>query len=213
MKKVLSVAAVALALSATAVQANEGVYVGANYQFNKITATELNDVFKNDTNTLNFIAGYDFNEFFAVEGNIGLGMSSNSEPFDTGTFKESISGKNQDVRFKGKIGNKQGMSYGIHAVGKLPVHEMFGLFAKVGYSSMSYETNISAKETFSDTNLGKGTEKTNIGGLSYAIGAEFNVMPELAITAEYGAFGESKEVLPKTKFKASGFNIGMKYKF
>ncbi|OZS44792.1 outer membrane beta-barrel protein [Photobacterium sanguinicancri] len=212
MKKILSVAAVALALSATAVQANEGVYVGASYQFNKITATELNDVFKNDTNTLNLIAGYDVNEFFAVEGNIGLGMGSNSESFDTGAFKEPFSGENNDARFKGKVSNKQGMSYGIHAVGKLPVHEMIGLFAKVGYSSMSYESSLSVKETFSNTPL-NASEKTNISGLSYAIGAEFNVMPELAITAEYGVFGESKEFLPQTKFKASGFNIGMKYKF
>ncbi|MGR5078163.1 porin family protein [Photobacterium swingsii] len=208
MKKVLSVAAVALALSATAVQANEGVYVGANYQFNKITATELNDVFKNDTNTLNVVAGYDFNEFFAVEGNIGLGMGSNSEKFDTGV--QSID--KDKVHLQGKYGNKQGMSYGIHAVGKLPLHEMFGLYAKVGYSSMSYESNFEAKDKLSGEGV-KLNEKTNIGGLSYAIGAEFNVMPELAITAEYGVFGESKEVLPKTKLQASGFNVGMKYKF
>ncbi|OAN12985.1 hypothetical protein A3K86_15045 [Photobacterium jeanii] len=212
MKKVLSVAAVALALSATTAQANEGMYLGANYQFNKITTSELNEVFKNDTKTLNLVAGYDFNEFFAVEGNLGLGMGSNSESFDTGVIKAT---EQQNLHLKGKTGNKQGMSYGIYAVGKLPVHDMFGLYAKVGYSNMNYESSFEAKDALSNEGF-KATEKTDIGGLSYAIGAEFNVMPELAITAEYTGLGESKEYdlyFKKLNFQASAFNIGMKYKF
>ncbi|MGF1786051.1 porin family protein [Photobacterium swingsii] len=210
MKKLLSVAAVALALSATAVQANEGVYVGANYQFNKITATELNDYFKNDTQTLNLVAGYDFNEYFAVEGNLGLGMSKDSTSFGPQKDISEFIG----ARVKATQENKQGMSYGIHAVGKLPLHEMFGLYAKVGYSSMSYERSLNLVNVDKTSEKESINEKINIGGLSYSIGAEFNVMPELAITAEYGVFGESKEhELFKNKLQASGFNVGMKYKF
>ncbi|KMV29156.1 hypothetical protein AB733_19410 [Photobacterium swingsii] len=192
MKKVLSVAAVALALSATAVQANEGVYVGANYQVNNLKVKDV-DV-KKDTSTLNLIAGYDFNEYVAVEGNIGLGMSSES-----GTVSATRS-----YEFK------QGMSYGINAVGKLPLHEMFGLYAKVGYGSSQVEFTQKEKGAKSATN------KENIGGLTYAAGFQVNVMPELAITAEYGVFGESKEMGPKdakSKIQSSGFNVGMKYKF
>ncbi|MGF1833450.1 porin family protein [Photobacterium sanguinicancri] len=195
MKKILSVAAVALALSATAVQANEGVYVGGNFQMNSTSIKGDGGSDKVDSNLLNLTAGYDFNEYFAAEVRVGLGMSSESA-----TIAQAVSYE-----------HKPKTSYGVYGVGKLPINEMFSLYALVGYGSSPLNAQIKASgKTVID-------ETVKIGGIQYAAGMQFNVTPAIAITAEYGVFGTEKvkvaELNDELKFETTGFNLGMKYKF
>ncbi len=203
MKKVLSVAAVALALSATAVQANEGVYVGANFQmadFNlKPEVKEADALFggKYNASTVNLIAGYDFNEYVAVEGRIGIPASSES----SSSMIASLEGKPTT-------------SYAVFGKGKLPLNDIFSLYALVGFGSSPYKLEAKLANQSGDIKFDKVS-------LQYAAGVEVNFTQNIAMTAEYGMFGSGKQDIvlvkgdleSKAKYDTTGFNVGIKYKF
>ncbi|MDO6498008.1 porin family protein [Photobacterium sanguinicancri] len=209
MKKILSVAAVALALSATAVQANEGVYVGANFQMADFDLQLPNDApqhaknmigGKYNASTVNLVAGYDFNEYFAVEGRIGVPASSE-------TSSQSLNGHSLTIE------GKPTTSYAVFGKGKLPLNEMFSLYALVGFGSSPYKIEATAKPQGEKAE--KGDVKFDKISLQYAAGVEVNFTQNIAMTAEYGMFGYGKKTIEDQEFKydTTGFNLGMKYKF
>ncbi len=201
MKKVLSVAAVALALSATAVQAHEGMYVGGNFQMAKFDLkpehATANELFggKYNASTVNLIAGYDFNQYFAVEGRVGIPASSEKST----QLIASLEGKPQT-------------SYAIFGKGTLPLTDMFSVYALAGVGSSPYKIEASIGP-LSDS------QKFDKVSLQYAAGVEVNFTPSIAMTAEYGVFGYGKQEMSmldyKTdaKYSTKGFNVGIKYKF
>ncbi|MCG9575068.1 porin family protein [Vibrio tubiashii] len=187
MKKVLSVAAVALALSATAVQAHEGYYAGAGYQAADFKLKDLDRKFA--AHTLNLNVGYDFNEYLAVEGRIGVPMSSEKQSWN----KDSIEGKPTT-------------SYAVFGKGTLPLTDMFSVYALAGYGKSGYkfDANLPSLEA-------KGDAKFDKASLQYAAGVEVNFTQNIAMTAEYGVYGSGKNY--DAKYDIKGFNLGLKYKF
>jgi len=191
MKKVRSVAAVALALSATAVQAHEGLYVGGSYQAANFKADVANTD-KAKAHMFNLVTGYDFNQYLAVEGRIGVPVSS--EKASEGAY--SIKGKPTT-------------SYALFAKGTFPINDMFSIYGLAGYGKSGYKV---------DYNLGgkQGSEKVEKGSLQYAAGVEVNFTQNIAMTAEYGMYGYGKDKFGSTKedkWDIKGFNLGIKYKF
>ncbi|WCP69020.1 porin family protein [Vibrio tubiashii] len=200
MKKVLSVAAVALALSATAAQAHEGLYVGGNFQmgnFNLEAPSEINPVIKNAIDgkytaaTVNLVAGYDFNQYLAVEGRVGLPSSSESSM----AYGVTLEGKPQT-------------SYAVFGKGTLPITEMFSVYAMAGVGSSPYK--VEAK--LGSESVSAKFDKVS---LQYAAGVEVNFTQQIAMTAEYGMHGYGKQDIggKEAKYDTTGFNIGVKYKF
>ncbi|WP_425667639.1 porin family protein [Vibrio tubiashii] len=204
MKKVLSVAAVALALSATAAQAHEGLYVGGNFQMGnfdlKPEVKGANDAFggKYTTATVNLVAGYDFNQYLAVEGRVGIPSSSETSSKNLVTLE----GKPQT-------------SYAVFGKGTLPITEMFSVYALAGFGSSPYKI---------DASIGpfNGSQKFDKVSLQYAAGVEVNFTPQIAMTAEYGMYGSGKTDIvlsedlglrSNAKYDTTAFNIGIKYKF
>ncbi|MDC5805979.1 porin family protein [Vibrio europaeus] len=209
MKKVLSVAAVALALSATAAQAHEGLYVGGNFQMGNFDlevpsaapAFDKNTIGgKHAAATLNIVAGYDFNQYFAVEGRVGI--PSSSETSTTGQLlgSRTVEGKPQT-------------SYAVFGKGTLPLTEMFSLYALVGVGSSPYQVEVTDKPILGSES--KESLKFDGVSLQYAAGVEVNFTQNIAMTAEYGMFGYGKKKIENQEFKydTTGFNIGVKYKF
>ncbi|MEX0336666.1 outer membrane protein [Vibrio tubiashii] len=209
MKKVLSVAAVALALSATAVQAHEGLYVGGNFQMgnfdlklpdNRPEAQE-NIGGKYTAATLNIVAGYDFNQYFAVEGRVGIPSSSETSSKGlAGVGSISIEGKPQT-------------SYAVFGKGTLPLTDMFSVYAMAGFGSSPYKIEATVKPSGEPEE--KGSEKFDGVSLQYAAGVEVNFTQNIAMTAEYGMYGYGKKKFgnDEVKYDTTGFNIGVKYKF
>lgn len=200
MKKVLSVAAVALALSATAVQAHEGMYVGGNFQMAKFdleSPSGIPDAAKEavdgkwKTSTFNVVAGYDFNQHFAVEGRIGIPASS--ETYSLGGA--SLEGKPQT-------------SYAVFGKGTLPLTDMFSVYALAGVGSSPYKIEAKAGSESASAKFDKVS-------LQYAAGVEVNFTPQIAMTAEYGMYGYGKQTIggKEAKYNTKGFNLGIKYKF
>jgi len=190
MKKVLSVAAVALALSATAVQAHEGLYVGGSYQAANFK-TDVAGVDKAKAHTFNLVTGYDFNQYLAVEGRLGVPVSSEKHSLNTNSIK-----------------GKPTTSYALFAKGTFPINDMFSVYGLAGYGKSGYKVDYN----FSGT---KGSEKAEKGSLQYAAGVEVNFTQNIAMTAEYGMYGYGKEKIgsENAKWDIKGFNLGIKYKF
>ncbi|MDC5720670.1 porin family protein [Vibrio europaeus] len=208
MKKVLSVAAVALALSATAAQAHEGLYVGGNFQMGNFDLKVPSDAPQDFQNmvggkysaaTLNLVAGYDFNQYFAVEGRVGIPSSSEKT---TQGYKGGVL----------EIEGKPQTSYAVFGKGTLPITEMFSVYALAGVGSSPYKVDVTATyQGQSD----KAENKFDDVSLQYAAGVEVNFTPQIAMTAEYGMYGYGKKKIADQEFKydTTGFNIGLKYKF
>ncbi|MCG9581128.1 porin family protein [Vibrio tubiashii] len=210
MKKVLSVAAVALALSATAAQAHEGLYVGGNFQMGnfdlKPEVKEANDAFggKYTAATVNLVAGYDFNQYFAVEGRVGIPSSTETTSKGDAYGTLTLEGKPQT-------------SYAVFGKGTLPITEMFSVYALAGVGSSPYKVEATATAGSHSIN---GSEKFDGVSLQYAAGVEVNFTPQIAMTAEYGMYGYGKKEIvlandmkSNTKYDTTAFNIGIKYKF
>ncbi|MDC5818429.1 porin family protein [Vibrio europaeus] len=193
MKKVLSVAAVALALSATAAQAHEGLYVGGSYQAADFKS-DVKDSNKAKAHMFNLVTGYDFNQYFGVEGRVGVPVSS--EKTSSGEYN---------------IKGKPTTSYAVFAKGMFPINDMFSVYGLAGYGKSGYKVDYNLPTNFG----GKGSVKAEEGSLQYAAGVEFNFTQNIAMTAEYGVYGYGKEKIgsKEAKWDNKGFNIGVKYKF
>ncbi|MDC5706094.1 porin family protein [Vibrio europaeus] len=211
MKKVLSVAAVALALSATAVQAHEGLYVGGNFQMANVNLKPEGEIANNlfggkyTSSIVNIVAGYDFNQYLAVEGRVGL--PSSTETYSAG-----------DAYGSATLEGKPTTSYALFAKGTLPITEMFSVYALAGFGSSPYKLEATVRETGEPVR--NGDVKFDKVSLQYAAGVEVNFTPQIAMTAEYGMFGYGEQdvvltsdMKSKVKYDTTGFNIGVKYKF
>lgn len=193
MKKVLSVAAVALALSATAAQAHEGLYVGGSYQAANFK-TDVAGTDKAKAHMFNLVTGYDFNQYLAVEGRIGVPVSSEKYSENTNSIK-----------------GKPTTSYALFAKGTFPINDMFSVYGLAGYGKSGYKVDYNLEEKLG----GKGSVKVEKGSLQYAAGVEVNFTQNIAMTAEYGMYGYGKEKVgsKEAKYDNKGFNLGIKYKF
>ena len=119
------------------------------------------------------IAGYEFNEYFAIEGgytNLGeLTLSYNKE-FNDGTFSYSESSK-LAAEVDGFI---------VNLVGKLPITESTHLYAKVG--SFSWDVEASSSYRSVDTSFGttnvftdRETAKEDGSDVFYGIGVGYKI--------------------------------------
>ncbi|WP_428036148.1 porin family protein [Amphritea sp.] len=175
MKKSLIVASVVAfsLVSANTFAADAGAYVGAS--LGKTSSSAFDDfetlpgvsVDDNDTGYKIF-AGYKFNTNFSVEGSYtDLGEISATDGID----KVSASVD----------------TFGVAAVGTLPVNESFGVFAKVGYQAW----NVDLKAT------GMSTQSDDGSDVFYGVGAAYN-MEAISIRGEFERYdidGENFDML------------------
>ena len=141
------IAATALTGFAGVAQAQDtGAYVG-------IGAT----TYEFDTVGIDGKLGYNFNEYFGVEGQGILGVSSDTETIGTTEIKAKVD-----------------YTVGAFGVVRMPVAEQFEIFGRAGYhqTGVSLETN--------------GVEiEGDVDGFAVGGGAQFNLDPMSGIRAEY----------------------------
>lgn len=151
MKTLLLASAAAIVAAAGASAQDTGnFYVGGGY-----TYIDIDDV---DFDALNLRGGYDFNEYFAVEGEVLVGLGDENVDLGGGT--------SADVS----------LDYGLGAFGKVqyPFGEQFSVFARAGYAYVEAEASAGGVTLSDDTD-----------GFAYGIGGEYAFAGPNAVRIEY----------------------------
>ncbi|AKH70016.1 opacity protein [Spongiibacter sp. IMCC21906] len=158
-----------IALAPVAMAAPEGphLYVGGNYGGYKDRGGDFDE----DDDFKEALVGLQFNSFIAVEAGY----------LDFGSFG-------------GDIGKADIDGYDIAVVGRLPLSERFGLFAKVGQLFWDADVNVGGlKESYDG-------DEPFVG-----IGADFHVTDNLAVALEYDRYEvdleDSSLPAPATRFE------------
>jgi opacity protein-like surface antigen len=153
MKRVLSVAAGLAAAAIIAPAASAQVYGGVGY------STFTADAGGEDATVGGVMGrlGFKSNPFFGVEGEVAIGIQEDN--FD-------VLGTQVDVSLEN--------SYGVYAVGWLPIPLVGDVFGRVGYADLSIEASA------------LGTSISDSGsGLAYGAGIQLSSIPFTKLRLEY----------------------------
>ena len=153
MKRVLSVAAGLAAAAIIAPAASAQVYGGVGY------STFTADAGGEDATVGGVMGrlGFKSNPFFGVEGEVAIGIQEDN--FD-------VLGTQVDVSLEN--------SYGVYAVGWLPIPLVGDIFGRVGYADLSIEASA------------LGTSVSDSGsGLAYGAGIQLSNIPFTKLRLEY----------------------------
>jgi opacity protein-like surface antigen len=153
MKRVLSVAAGLAAAAIIAPAASAQVYGGVGY------STFTADAGGEDATVGGVMGrlGFKSNPFFGVEGEVAIGIQEDN--FD-------VLGTQVDVSLEN--------SYGVYAVGWLPIPLVGDVFGRVGYADLSIEASA------------LGTSISDSGsGLAYGAGIQLSGIPFTKLRLEY----------------------------
>ena len=177
---------------------NSAFYLGLgygyfNHEVDFIDTLGHRDDYSNSLNTVVLQAGYQFNEYIAVEGRYWIGL---------GDLTSSI-GSQPDVDISGDYS-----AWGIYAKPMYPMGD-FGVYALLGYSSTTLDFDNGALE-YLDTD-----------GFSWGLGAQYAFTDNLSLFADYVAMGDTDElkddltghIISDVDIDIYTINVGLTYKF
>lgn len=136
----------------------EGFYAGAGIGITQIEDEEGGLSFEDNPFGWRLIAGYDFNENFAIEGSY----------IDSGEAEDSVQGVDVEAELT---------AFTVSAVGLLPLNDTTTLFGKLGL--YSGESEVSAAGL---------SEDDDEDGLTVGGGVRFRTTDQLTIRAEFDWF-------------------------
>ena len=190
MKRILLSTLTTLAIgSSTLLADGHGLYLGLGYASTNIDLTieGLDDKYQNildsSTDSIVLQAGYDFNEYFGIEGRYYINNSSLAYKYYLGETSISSIYEAESLTIYAKP------QYNFGAI------TLYGL---LGMSANNYTAT---------TLLGSDNETL----FSWGGGAKFNVTQSLGLFLDYTDLGESDEDLSTTGL--ASWNIGFSYKF
>ena len=172
---------------------NEGVYatIGGTYLSTELDLRDIDvadqivdfGVEDIDVAMINGRVGYRFNDFFAVEGELGFGLGGDDFdrviPVDAfGTVVNVDTNVSLDVK----------NYYVGFARGILPVSEQFDIFARVGYGGATAEADVVAS---AQGFTASGSENDNVSGFAYGFGGQYNLTEHDGIRADYTRLDET----------------------
>jgi opacity protein-like surface antigen len=176
------------ALSANAIAADKTGrgYVGVGYSMFNVSPEFISDF---ELSSLGVRGGYYFNNYFSLEGRLGLGVSDDTQ---------TISGF-------GDITLELDYVLGVYAVGHIPLSERFQLYGLAGITK--------AESTFKSPGFPDETESET--DLSLGVGAEFDMTPNWSLAVEYTSWFRDAEIDNSGgwKYDADGFGIAVNYIF
>ena len=152
------------------------------------------------TPAFDFLGGYQFNRYFALEGGVGmLPLMQVSSTYNKTT------GSNPGQRTKT---NWAAVGHLYVAVkGMLPITNQFGLFGKAGFDGMGLAYNKPYDPANEDSN--NGTSASGVGTY-LAVGASYNFSPKWAGNVSYNQINVTSG---STKFDSSYGTLGVTYLF
>lgn len=157
-KKIIAVAALAAAALPASAQ---GFYADAGYTFVNIDVDFAGQSGEIDLGAISGHVGYDFNEWFALEGEAAIGVSEE---------EGSYAGVSAQVELNYVVG--------AYVRANLPVNDQFRLYGRVGAVNAELEASAS----------GGGfsfTESSSDSGVGYGAGAEVMLSQQFGIRGDY----------------------------
>lgn len=177
--KSLGLAAI-LASCASFAQAETGLYGGASVL---LGSYEENGVESVDLNFIQAQVGNRFNENWAIEGRVGLGIGD-----------DSVTTDGVKIELEGEY------LVSVFAKGILPINPSFELYALAGLTYSSIEANASF--------LGNSAKVSDSGSdVSFGLGASFDATESVSLFAEYSSIYDKDD----TEF--NGFTLGINSRF
>lgn len=182
-------------LTAVSASANDkkGVYatIGGTYLSTELDLSDVDvadqivdfGVEDIDAALINGRVGYRFNDFFAVEGELGFGLGG--DDFDR-TIPVDAFGT--VVNVDANVGLDVKNYYIGFARGILPVSEQFDIFARVGYGGATAEADVVAS---AQGFTASGSEDDNVSGFAYGVGGQYNLTEKDGIRADYTRLDET----------------------
>jgi len=176
------------ALSANAVAADKTgrAYVGVGYSMITVSPDFLPDF---DVTSLGVVGGYYFNNYFSVEGRLGMGVGDDT----------------QTVPGFGDVTLEMDTMLGVYAVGHLPLSEQFQLYGLAGLTS--------ASSKFKSPGFADSSEDET--GLSFGVGAEFDMTKNWSLAFEYTSWFRGAELDDSggLEYDSDGFSLAVNYLF
>ncbi|AEP28312.1 porin family protein [Brumicola nitratireducens] len=196
MKKLLPLAITILTSSyAATANAEDSFYIGALYNVQEISADR-------DLNTAGIVAGYRYNQYFALETRLAKGTSGYSFYFETPQYD---GGYEEDIDSQISLSIKA--SY--------PIFESFQVYGLVGFTKTELEINATGPRLNSEGDffevLPYGFTESE-SGLSYGIGVDYQINEQFNIFIDYQILPDFE---PQANFSSSwkSTTIGFSYSF
>ncbi len=166
-----------------------GLYLGAGYANTNIDlAFDGRNIDKDllnlSTDSILFLAGYDINEYFGIEGRYYLNASEAGYEYYVGNTPLS--------------GAYKAESFAVYAKPQYKI-AMFNLYALLGVAANDYTANALLGSNKNDTLF------------TWGAGVKFNITQSLGAFVDYTNLGESEGVI--TNSDLDSWNIGFSYKF
>lgn len=178
-----AVALIGLGCSAAAftAQADQPLYFGAQYSQQSVDDASW------DFGVLSGVVGYNFNEIFAIEGRLGLGI--------------------QDEEYSGAFTSaKVSVDHSYSVLGKAswPVMETLSVYGIAGFNKTKYDFKINdAGDNFNDS--------YSEDGLIYGAGAEIRISSNLSLNFEYAVLPELGD--DEDNLDVDSISAGINYRF
>ncbi|WP_286272650.1 porin family protein [Thalassotalea hakodatensis] len=180
---------------ATTVCAEDSWYIGAFYNTQEISPVR-------DFNSAGFIAGYQYNEYFALETRFAAGTSG---------YSGSYGGTKPEGSYKEDIDTQASLL--IKA--SYPLFDSFKVYGLAGYSNTKLEINGLGQDkgsvgTITDDLPFKRSESES--GFSYGFGLDYQINAQLKVFVDYQILPDFE---PNSSFSRSwkSTTIGVNYSF
>lgn len=179
----IAVAMMAFGCSAAvfSAQAEQPYYFGAQYSQQSVDDVSW------DFGVLSAVAGYQFNDVFAIEGRFGLGI--------------------QDEEYSSALTSaKVGVDHSYSVLGKAswPVLETLSVYGMAGFNKTKYDFKVNDGDTLRDSH--------SEDGLIYGAGAELRFTPNLSFTFEYAVLPEIGDD-DEDNLDVDSISAGINYRF
>lgn len=183
---------------------DSGVYINLGYD----QWSDSEDDEDLSLSTISAIAGYDFNEYIALEARYGFASSSDSLSYQ---HSESYGELNITGYAKADIELEKYAS--VYIKPKLPIGDIFNIYALLGYSytdvGVNVDININASDPYGySRNLSESySESSTENGFSYGLGASVTFAEHFSIATEW------KSLIEEDDLDFKGFSLIAGYKF
>lgn len=171
-------------------------YLGALYNAQEIS------LHGRDFNSAGLIAGYQYNEYFALETRISAGTSG-------------YSGSYRGTKLKGSYKEDIDTQTSVSIKASYPIFNSFKLYGLAGYTNTKLETNGLGQYNDSEGNITgdytyKQTESES--GLSYGLGLDYQINAQFNVFIDYQVLPNFE---PNSNFSKSwkSTTIGVNYSF
>lgn len=201
MFKTIMLAAAATGLAATANAQDTGFYVEGGYQYLDIKPDGAESGV--DTNGIAGRAGYKFNNFLSLEGELATGVDDGEFDYnvdeDEFNFDDNLDGDLTDViAASGDVG----LNYltGIYGKAEIPLTERLGAYARAGYAYVDLDASL---VTPGGTTI---NVEDSADGPAFGAGMNFDLTDKLYLKGDYTYYSFDTT-------DTSGVMLGLGYKF